>query len=131
MDSSTVSLQTSTDPSITFMPSEHSTYVGHLWNHGNVGFMGEDRWVVIDVLDSNDELRGGLQGSAALAVGSCCNETILVLLLSVQRLGDVDVSRVAVNNKHRSHTFSFQRVLCVSISSVHICVQLENHTQRE
>lgn len=102
-----------------------STYVGHLWYHGNIGFIGEDRRVVIDVLHSDDELRGGLQGSASLAVCSGCNETVLVLLLTVQRLGDMYVACVAVDNKHRAHSLSFQQILSAAVSLVHICVQLE------
>lgn len=69
--------------SSTLMSFLRCTYVGHLWHHGNIRFIGEDRRVVIDVLHSDDELRGGLQGSASVTVRSCCDETVLVLLLTV------------------------------------------------
>lgn len=113
------------------MLSERSTYVGHLRHHGNIRFIGEDRWVVIDVLHSDNELRRGLQSSAGLAVSGCCNETILVFLLSIQRLGNMYVPCVAVNNKHRANSLPLQQVFSFSISSVHISVQLENQEQTQ
>lgn len=101
------------------------TYVGHLRHHGNIRFIGEDRWVVVDVLNSDDELRGRLQGSAGLTVCSSRDETILIFLLSVQRLGDMYVARLAVDHKHRAHSLSLQHVFSASVSFVHIRVQLE------
>lgn len=114
--------------SSTLMLCLRRTYVGHLRQHGNIRFIGEDGRVVIDVLHSDDELRGRLQGSASLTVCSRCDETVLVLLLTVQRLGDMYVTCVAINNKHRSHSLSLQHVLSVAVSFVHICVQLEINT---
>ena len=78
------------------------TNVGHLRHHGDIGLTGEDGRVVVDVLHSDDELGGGLQGSAGLSVSRRGDEAVLVLLLAVQRLGDVYVARVAVNHKTRS-----------------------------
>lgn len=77
-----------------------ATYVRHLGYCGAVGSVLEDRWVVVDILHSNDELGGGLQGTLCLTV--CCrgNQTVFVLLLPIQGLGYVDVARLLVNHEH-------------------------------
>lgn len=101
------------------------TYICHLRHRGAVGAFIKERRVVIDVLNPNYELRRGLQGAVCLPVGGRGDETVLVLLLTVQRLGDVDVARLLVDHKDRSRPLASQDVLCASIIPVHVRVELD------
>ncbi len=63
--------------------AERSTDVGHLRDGGAIRAALEQRWVVVDVLHTDDELGWRLQGSAGLSV--CCrgDKAVLVLFLTV------------------------------------------------
>lgn len=110
------------------------TYVGHLGHRGHVRLVGEDWWVVVDVLHPDDELGGRFQGTARLPVSGGGHQAVLVLLLTVQGLGHVDVTCVAVDDEDGADAFALQRVLSASVASVHVCVQLrhtEQHVKQE
>ncbi len=101
-----------------------ATYVCHLGYCGAVGSFLEDRWVVVDILHSNDELGGGLQGTLCLTVCCCGNQPVFVLLLPVQGLGYVDVARLLVNHEHWPRPLTSQHVSSASLTSVHVSVKL-------
>lgn len=106
-----------------------STYVGHLRYSGAVGPVLEYRRVVVDVLHANDERGRGLQGTARLTVSRRGNKSILVLLLTVQRLGYMNVARAAVNHEDGAGPFPFQGVPGAAVTLVHTRVKLCRWTQ--
>lgn len=108
-----------------------STYVCHLGDCRTVGSVLKDRWVVVDILHSNDELGGGLQGTLRLTV--CCrgNQPVFVLLLPVQGLGNMDVACLLVNHENRPRPLAPQHVLSASITSVHVGVKLRSRERKQ
>lgn len=72
------------------------TYVRHLGDSGHVQLLGKSGLVVVDVVDLNDELRLALQRLVSEAVDGFGVEDVVGLLLPVQPLGGVDVSRLLI-----------------------------------
>ena len=88
---------------------------------------------VVDVLHLDDELRLGLQGVARQPVQGLSPQGVEGLLLPVQTLRGVDVSRELVDDEDGPGAFAGDGVLDGSLALVRVGVDLEPdaHTVRE
>lgn len=93
--------------------------------------MQELWWVVIDVLDLDDELGRRFQRLVGLPVHRLCCQRVLGLLLAVQGLGGVNVARLVVDNEDSSGSFPRQDVLDVAVTRVHVRVELSEETGKK
>lgn len=105
------------------------TDVGHLRHAGEVRVPGEARFVVIDVVDLDDELGLALQRLVGLAVDGFGVEDVEGLLLPVQPLGGVDVPRIFINLKEGPGPLPGEDVLDAAVSPVWVRVKLRTKTR--
>lgn len=82
------------------------TDVGHLGYGGSERAVGEGRCVVVHILNLDDELGLGLHGVVRDAVDGSSVEDVVVLLLTVQALGGVNVSCRLINGEDGASAFS-------------------------
>lgn len=96
------------------------TYLGHFGDRCLVGPIQEPWLVVVDVLDLDDELGLGLQGSVRQAVAGLCSEDVLGLHLPIQPLDGVNVPRAVVDGEGGACAFTCQDVLNGAVAFVHV-----------
>lgn len=96
------------------------TYFGHFWHGSCVWSIHKPWFIVIDVLDLDDELRFRLQGPVRQAVAGLGSEQILGLNLPVQPLDGVDVPCAVINGERAACSLTRQDVLDGAVPFVHI-----------
>lgn len=107
------------------------TNIGHLRHPGVVRPVQELWWVVVDVLDLNDELGRRFQRLVGLPVHRLRRQRVLGLFLAVQGLGGVDVTRLVVDDEDGSGSFPGQDVLDVAVARVHVRVKLSKEMKKD
>lgn len=100
------------------------THRRHFGNPGGVGTVQEFGFVVVDVLDLDDELGLGLHGLVGEPVQRLGAQRVVGLLLAVQPLGGMNVASVLVDNENGTCPFARQDVLDGTISFINIRVKL-------
>lgn len=94
-----------------------------------VVFMEKLRWVVIYVLNFDNEFRRGFQRSVCVPIHSLSCQGVLSSLLPIQCLGCMDVPWFVINNKNNSCSFTWEDVFNVSISRINIWMKLQKEKQ--
>lgn len=110
-------------PSLSLLPSL-LTYGRQFSHTPNVGSLQELGLAVVDVLDLDDKLRLGLQGFVTEAAPSLGSEGVVGLLLPVQSLRGVDVSRQLVDDEDRPRPLPGDGVLDGALALVGVRVDL-------
>lgn len=100
------------------------THIAHLWHSGMVRTLQKDRWVVIDVLNFDNEFRRWLQRPVRGPVHGLSQQRILGFLLPVQCFSDMNIARLLINHKDRACSLTGQHVLDAAFPTVHVCVKL-------
>lgn len=102
----------------------YCTYLGHLRHRRSIGSVQELGFVVVDVLDLDDELGLGFQRPVGEAVAGLSSQHVLSLDLTVQPLDGVDVARAVIDGEGGAGAFARQDVLDGPVAFVHVRVEL-------
>lgn len=94
------------------------TDIRHFWNSSCVNLLGEYWFIVVDVMDLDDEFRLGLYRSPCLSVNSLSSKDVNWLFLPVQPFGGLYVACVFIDNEEISCSISWKDIFKWSISSI-------------
>lgn len=94
------------------------TDVRHFGNGGRVNLLGKYWFIVVDVMDLDDELRLRLHGSPCPSVYSLSSKDVNGFFFPVQPLGGLYVPCVFIDNEEISCSISWKDIFKWSISSI-------------
>lgn len=99
----------------------------HRWHFGNpcrVRAIQEFGFVVVDVLNLDDELGLGFHRLVGEPVQRLGSKRVVGLLLAIQPLGSMNIPSVLINNENGTCPFAWQDVFDGTISFINIRVKL-------
>lgn len=100
------------------------THGRHFGNSCGIGAVQEFGFIVIDVLNLDDELWLRLNGLVGEPVQGLGSKRVVGLLLAVQPLGGVNIPGILINNENGTCPFAWQDVFDGTISFINIRVKL-------